>query len=202
MKPLNKIYPRSSHFSLLLPLIYGFLLLASCKNDIETINALTNEIILPDLTGINIEISYTDSGVLVGKIIAPEVNQYVRKEDPYYEFPKGMKAYFYDIYGDVESSIHANYAIYYDKKQLWEARNQVLAENPAKGEKLETEQMFWDQKEKRIYSDKYAKMTNQDGVFVGENGFEATQNLSKWWMKGYSGKVNIRDEQPVEEQNP
>lgn len=202
MKPLNNRHPSITYVRLLILVIFGFWFLNSCKNDIETINALTSEPNLPDLSGYNIEIFYTDSGVLKGKIIAPEVNQYVRKEEPYYEFPKGMKAIFYDPSGNAESYIQANYAIYYDKKQLWEARNQVLAENPAEGKKLETEQMFWDQKEKRIYSDKFAKMTNQDGVHFGENGFEAKENLSRWEMKGYSGKLNVRDDLPVEEQNP
>lgn len=198
MKHLNYKYRHISAFLL----ITGYWLLLSCKNDIETINALTNEIELPDLSAYDIEISYTDSGVLKGKIIAPEVNQYVRKEEPYYEFPKGMKATFYDLSGNPESSIQAKYAIFYDKKQLWEGRNQVIAEKPGQGEKLETEQMFWDQKEKRIYSDKFTKMTNVDGVFIGENGFEARENLSKWWLKGYSGRINIKDEQPAEVQNP
>jgi LPS export ABC transporter protein LptC len=173
--------------------------LISCKNDIETINALTNEVDLPDVSGFNIEISYTDSGILKGKILAPEAYDYSRKEDPYTEFPKGMKVVFYDKNGNPESYIQANYAILYKKKQLWEGRNQVLAENPAKGEKLETEQIFWDQKEKLIYSEKFSTITNKDGVFYGENGFEAKENLSKWWMKGYKGKVNLSDE-PVEEE--
>jgi LPS export ABC transporter protein LptC len=176
--------------------------LIACKNDIETINALTNEVDLPDVSGFNIEISYTDSGILKGKILAPEANDYSRKEDPYTEFPKGMKVIFYDKDGNPESYIQANYAILYKKKQLWEGRNQVLAENPAKGEKLETEQIFWDQKEKLIYSDKFSTITNRDGVFYGEDGFEAKENLSKWWMRGYKGKVNISNETVEEEPNP
>jgi LPS export ABC transporter protein LptC len=182
-------------------LAFGYSLMA-CKNDIETINALTNEVDLPDVSGFNIEISYTDSGILKGKILAPEANDYSRKEDPYTEFPKGMKVIFYDRNGNPESYIQANYAILYKKKQLWEGRNQVLAENPAKGEKLETEQIFWDQKEKLIYSEKFSTITNKDGVFYGENGFEAKENLSKWWMRGYKGKVNISNEAVEEEPNP
>jgi LPS export ABC transporter protein LptC len=109
---------------------------------------------------------------------------------------------FYDKSGNPQSYIQANYAILYKKKQLWEGRNQVLAENQAKGEKLETEQIFWDQNEKLIYSEKFSTITNKDGVFYGENGFEARENLSKWWMKGYKGKVNISDENVEEETNP
>lgn len=201
MIALYSISKRIFTSSLLFLVAFGYSLI-SCTNDIETINALTNEVDLPDVSGFNIEISYTDSGILKGKILAPEANDYSRNEDPYTEFPKGIKVIFYDKSGNPQSYIQANYAILYKKKQLWEGRNQVLAENPEKGEKLETEQIFWDQNEKLIYSEKFSTITNKDGVFYGENGFEARENLSKWWMRGYKGKVNISDETVEEETNP
>lgn len=173
----------------------------SCKNDIETIQALTSESTLPDVTGFNVEMSYTDSGMLKGKIIAPEVYQYNRREEPYNEFPKGMRAVFYDARGKEISYIKANYAIFYTKKELWEGRNEVLGENHTTGEKIETEQIFWDQKGKRIYSDKFSKVTNVDGVFIGENGFESNENLSSLRLNGYSGKVTLTDN-PVQEAEP
>jgi LPS export ABC transporter protein LptC len=165
----------------------------SCKNDIETINALTNEVDLPDLSAYHIEVSYTDSGKLQGRIFAPEVDRYDRKEEPYIEFPKGLKVLFYDSLGIATSYIQAKYAIYYIKKQTWEARNQVVAENQRKGEKVETDQMFWDQKAEKIYSDKFTRLTNPNGIFYGEDGFEARQDLSKWRLIGSSGTVNVKD---------
>ncbi len=168
----------------------------SCKNDIETINALTSELTLPDQSAYDIEISYTDSGRLKGKITAPEINKYSRREEPYIEFPKGMHVVFYDSLERATSFIQSNYSIFYEKKQLWEARGQVVAEDPQKGEKLETEQMFWDQKTEWIYSDKFTRLTNRDGVFYGESGFESRQDLTKWKLKGSSGTVNVRDDGP------
>ncbi len=166
----------------------------SCKNDIETINALNNEIKLPDQSGFNIEITYTDSGRIQGKIYAAEVNKYDRGEEPYVEFPKGMKAVFYDSLERPYAYIKANYAILYEKKQLWEARNQVVAENQLNHDKLETEQMFWDQKEERIYSEKFTRLTNADGISYGEGGFESRQDMSKWRLKGSSGTLNVTND--------
>jgi LPS export ABC transporter protein LptC len=183
-------------------LVFAICILGACKNDIETVRALTDEIDLPDLSGFNIEFSLTDSGILKGKITAPEVYQYIRKEEPYYEFPKGMKAVLYDAAGNPRSYISANYAIYYNQKQLWEGRNQVMAETPSEGKKVETDQMFWNEKEEKIYSDKFTKMTNPDGVFTGEYGFEAEQDLRNWELKGMSGKVYVSDEQSVNNQTP
>ncbi len=178
----------------ILPVIIFMGAFVSCKNDIETINALNNEIKLPDQSGFNIEITYTDSGKIQGKIYAPEVNKYDRGEDPYVEFSKGMRVVFYDSLERPASYIRANYAIYYQKKQLWEARNQVVAENLVNHDKLETEQMFWDQKEEKIYSEKFTRLTNSDGISYGEGGFESRQDMSKWRLKGSSGTLNVNNE--------
>ncbi len=178
----------------ILPVIIIMGSIVSCKNDIETINALNNEIKLPDQSGFDIEITYTDSGRIQGKIYAPEVNKYDRGEEPYVEFPKGMKVIFYDSLERPNSYIKANYAIYFEKKQLWEARNQVVAENQANHDKLETEQMFWDQKEERIYSEKFTRLTNADGISYGEGGFESRQDMTKWRLKGSSGTLNVSND--------
>jgi LPS export ABC transporter protein LptC len=179
--------------------IISMLILVSCKNDIETIQALTNETNYPDITGTNIEMQYTDSGLLKGKIIAPEVLQYNTVEEPYYEFPSGMTAIFYDRDGNETSFIRARYAIYYTKKELWEGRKDVYGENKVSGEKIETEQIYWDQKEKRIYSEKFTKITRDDGIHIGEYGFDAEEDLSPMQLRGYSGSVIIRDEETTGE---
>lgn len=177
----------------------GCLLLLSCKNDIETINALTSDLNLPDQTGYDVEVTYTDSGKLQGRLKAPEVNVYQQKEEPYSEFPQGIDVVFYDELGNPKAFIRAKYAIRYDNENLWEARHEVVAENPSEGKKLETEQLFWDERKEIIYSDKFSKITNPDGVFMGENGFEAKQDISWWKLKGSSGTVNVREDLREEE---
>ena len=180
----------------------GFFLIAlltCCKNDIETIQALTNETKLPDVTGYGIEMQYTDSGILKGKIIAPEVLQYNNAEEPYNEFPKGMTAIFYDRNGKETSFIKAEYAIYYPEKELWEGRNSVYGENKETNESIETDEIFWDQAKKRIYSDKFTKITREDGIHIGEYGFDAEEDLSPIQLRGYSGRVTIKED--VSEEN-
>jgi LPS export ABC transporter protein LptC len=172
----------------------GTILLCSCENDIATIKALNEELNLPTQTGINVEVTYTDSGRVKGKIFTPELKRFLRENDPYYEFPKGIKVVFFDSNGGEESHIQANYALFYEKQELWEARNNVVARNEKTGEQLLTEHLFWNQKEEKIYSDQYTKIINADGTHNGDKGFEARQDLSKWKLKGSKGTVNVKDE--------
>ena len=174
--------------------------IVSCKNDIETIKALTNQVNLPDLSGYNIQTEYSDSGILRFKLMAPEVEDYNQRDEPYTEFPKGLKVFLYDSDGNQASSIQANHAVYYKNTQLWEGTGNVVAENPGEGKKLESEQIFWDQKGKRIYSDKFSVITTRDGISYGENGFEAKEDLSQYRMNGYRGQINVREDLKQEEQ--
>lgn len=167
----------------------------SCETDIEKINALTNELELPSHSGKDVEIFYSDSGDLKLKIITPELNNYDAAEKPYIEFPKGGIVYFYNDSQQVESYIKAKYAIYYQEEELWETRNEVVAVNKLKGETLNTEQLFWDDKKDIIYSNTYSKIVNSSGTFYGDNGFEAKEDMSEWKLKRSRGTVNIQDEQ-------
>jgi LPS export ABC transporter protein LptC len=166
----------------------------SCENDIATIKALDQELNLPMQTGSEVEITYTDSGLVKVKLMAPELKRFSRENDPYYEFPKGLKVLFYQSDGKVESHIEADYALFFEKQQLWEGRTNVVAKNERTHEQLFTEHIFWNQKEETIYSDQFTKIINVDGTFYGEKGFEARQDLTKWKLKGSKGTVNVKDQ--------
>jgi LPS export ABC transporter protein LptC len=178
-----------------------FLLLAtvliitdSCENDIATIKALNEDPNIPMQTGSNVVITYTDSGRIKIKLIAPELKRFFRENDPYYEFPKGLKVIFYKPDGKVESHITADFALFYEKQELWEARNNVVAKNESTNEQLFTEHIFWNQKEEKIYSDQFTKIIKTDGTFCGEKGFEARQDFTKWKLYQSKGTVNVKDQ--------
>jgi LPS export ABC transporter protein LptC len=177
------------------------LILNSCENNIEVINSLTNRKELPFVSANNAEGVYSDSGKVKFKMIAKEYEMYVNVDKPYTLFPKGLTVYLYDSLMQIESVINAQYAIYHQKEKLWEARNDVEAKNVKKNEQINTEEMFWDQNKAIIYSNKFTRIVNQDGVFTGEGGFIASETLSWWKLKGIKGTVNIK-ESDNNEKNP
>jgi LPS export ABC transporter protein LptC len=181
----------------ILPLLAAtIIVMGSCENDIATIKALNQDLNMPTQTGKNVEIIYSDSGLVKVKLIAPELKRFSRDNDPYYEFPKGLKVFFYQPDGTIESHIEADYALFYEKQELWEARNNVVAKNERTKEQLFTEHIFWNQKDETIYSDQFTKIINADGTFFGEKGFEARQDLTKWKLKSSKGTVNVKDQMP------
>jgi LPS export ABC transporter protein LptC len=170
-------------------------LLCGCENDIERINLLTDETETPNLKGTNIEVIYSDSAKVKVQILSPAYRQIVDVERPYMEFPEGLEVYFYDKSMRIESEIKADYSVYYMDEQLWHATGNVVAHRRDNGDALNTEELFWDEKKELIYSDSYTRVQNEDGIFYGKRGFESTQNLSNWQLKGTSGTVNVQDEE-------
>jgi LPS export ABC transporter protein LptC len=164
----------------------------SCSNDVEKVNAITDKKTYPEFTVKDMHLLRTDSGKIVVRIEAPVFDRY-QTDDSYIEFPKGVKVYMYDEYPHIQSSITANYAKQFEAKKIWEARNNVVAVN-FKGEKLNTEQLFWDENKKIIYSEKFTRVITPDGVFYGQNGFEADQSFTRWKLLNTSGTVNVKDE--------
>jgi len=190
----GKSWKNRDFISLLLYVFTGMLFLLSCENEIEKINSLAGGAVLPEVSGKNFETIHSDSGKVKVRILAPELIKYDNLEQPYIEFPRGMKAYFYDDSLKIESVIEAGYVKYYQEEYLWEAKNNVEARNLKSGEQLNTEHLFWNQEKKIIYSNTSSRIVTAEGTFYGEKGFEANQDLSRWKLKSSKGTVNVKNE--------
>lgn len=166
----------------------------SCENDLEKIKTITSIDQFPDASGKNYEILYSDSFRVRVRILAPKIERFVRIEEPYIKFPKGMTAYFYDDSLKIEAYIKAKDVVYFEKDYLWEAKNNVECRNLANGNQINTEHMFWDERRDLIYSHTQSRIVNENGTFYGENGFEARQDLSWYRLKKSRGVVTLKDE--------
>ncbi|MDD2197011.1 MAG: LPS export ABC transporter periplasmic protein LptC [Bacteroidales bacterium] len=170
----------------------GTLLFCSCKTNLEKVQELTEWENVPGVIAYNFEILYTENGKTKVKVLAPESRYYQFAKEPYNEFPQGITVYNYNDSLEIMSTLTANYAIFYDEKKLWNARYDVVAMN-AKGQVLNTEQLFWDQNTKRIYSHDMVKITDGDDVLFGE-GMESDETFDDWEILKPSGNMYVKEE--------
>ena len=147
----------------------GAVMLFSCKNDMEEINRVAGDEILPEMTGTNLEMIYTDSARIKYKVITPEYLKMSEGEEKYEEF---------------------KYAKKLEDEQLWEARNEVVVVN-AEGKKLETELLYWDTQKQIIYSDRYAKLSADGQIIEGNRGFKSDQDLKSPIFYGITGELEV-----------
>jgi LPS export ABC transporter protein LptC len=171
----------------------GLILICACENDIEKINSLTANS-LPEISGKKVEIIYSDSGKVKMQLNANEIRQFAKAERPYIEFPQGIHVIFFDDSVKHESEILADYAKYYQEDRFWEARGNVMAVNLKSGKKLNTEELFWDEKLEKIYSNSFSRIETERGTFYGQKGFESNQKLTHWKLKESKGSLTIKDD--------
>ena len=173
-------------------LLAVYVLLSACtSNKPEEIQAITNREEMPSLIYEEFESILTDSGKITHKFITPELLRYDRQKEPYMDFPKGLHVIMYQKNGDIDAQIKCRNAVNYEKKGLWELNIDVEAVN-LKGEVLNTEQLFWDTKTKKIYSDKFVTITKEDEVITGTK-FEADENMDNWIINNMKGEFEFEE---------
>jgi len=188
----------ASYFNFALAILIFLFISTGCEKNIEVIKSLGNIKELPEVSAQDFETIFSDSAKVKAKAVAKVMNLYNTPEKQYYEFPKGILVYQYDSLMEIEATIKADFTIYYNNKKIWEARNDVVAKNLKKNEQLYTEELFWDQNKGIIYSTKFTKIINSDGVFYGDGGFESNQDFTKWHLIGVKGTVNVKESESAQ----
>ncbi len=168
----------------------------ACENDIAVVNSITSEAekALPIQSSKNAEYIYSDSAIVRAVLKAPQIDNYGGKK-PYMELPIGMNIVFFQKDKKEQTKLTADYGIGYDNgngvMEKMEAKGNVIVINE-KGEKLNTEQLTWNAFTKKIYTDKFVKITTKDQVICGD-GMEADQDFSVYEIKNVTGTFDIKD---------
>lgn len=141
----------------------------------------------------NLSVVMSQNGRRSYHFITPLVEGYSQAREPYREFRKGVKITTFkdDSMSTVDAVLTANYAIFYETRQLWEAKGNVVVEK-SDGQTLYTQQLFWNQLTKRIYSNVDSKIVQNKGrdVFIGE-GFESDEEFTDWRFRRMKGRLEV-----------
>lgn len=165
------------------------LFLISCEKKVATVRKFDIQS-LPALTSTDITTIYSDSGKVQLILKAPLIESY-SGDSPYSEFREGIFVIFYDGHKDSVGYALAKYAKFTDKKKLWELRDSVIIMNGS-NDRLETEQLYWDQDKDLIYTDRFVKIIGEDQTIMG-TGFESDIRLRYRRIKNPSGPIYLRE---------
>ena len=168
--------------------LLGLAMLFSCKTNPVKMEALSKELNEPTVSTTEIEWFYTQNGKASFKLNSPEMFRF-DGEDPYLEFPKGIELESFEVKGNKDAYLRADYAIQHLNDKLIEAKGNVLLQN-VKEEKLETEYLIWDEAKELIYTEEFVKITKNGQVIMGE-GFESDIYFSEYTLKKSRGIINL-----------
>ena len=119
----------------------------------------------------------SENGRIQMRASADLMEKYERDTLSYELFPEGFSVYGYTEEGLLETEIvadNARHVKYKDGRETWEAFGNVVVKNLIKQETMETDTLYWDQKNERIYTHCYVKLYSPDGFMQGY-GMESDQ---------------------------
>jgi LPS export ABC transporter protein LptC len=166
------------------------LVMASCGNDLEKVNAITLKISGPSMSAKNIEVLFSDSGKIQAKLTSVLLNKF-EGQNPYMEFPRGFKVVFYDSTGSVESTIEGNYGKQDEITRVMEAKGNVIVRNVAKDQQINTEELTWNENKMLIYSDVKVKITTANKVLFSD-GLKANESFSWYEFVNPHGQMTVK----------
>jgi len=158
----------------------------SCESNFRDVQKMSVSEFTPSGDADSINLKYTDSGRITANLVSPKMLDYATVKFPFTEFPKGMHLTLYDKNGK-ETYIDANYAISDKSTNIIDLQGKVKISNQ-NGELLETEQLYYDQKNEWFFTEKKFKFTSPKGVSFGE-GIDFSKDFKKVNSQKISGQV-------------
>ncbi|WP_214072063.1 LPS export ABC transporter periplasmic protein LptC [Mucilaginibacter sp. dw_454] len=179
--------------SLILPvLLLSMLLLGACENDLKKIKEISSKFTSqPYDTTKGVEVIYSDSAIVKGKMITPMMIHF-NVAAPYYIMPKGVKVIFYDVYAREDGNIVADSAVYHDVDQKIEFYHHVVY-TTAKNETFKSEELIWDKLKKSMYSTKPVQLVSATGDILNGVNFTSDDKLLNPQMTQATGSFNVKD---------
>lgn len=119
----------------------------------------------------------SDKGLMQLRAEAQVMERYQTDTLNYEMFPRGFVAYFYDEKGNLETRISADQARhnkFSSGQETWMAFNNVIIRNVIKNETMETDTLYWDKENEKIYTECYVQMYSPSGFMQGY-GMESDQ---------------------------
>lgn len=141
-------------------------------------------------TATNVETFYSNAGIVKAKLNAPLLKRF-NNSAPYTELAKGLSLVFYDEHMQENGRMTARYGINYEQEQKMIVRNNVVVVN-VKGEILNTEELTWNQATRKIFTDKFVKITTADEVLYGD-GMEADEDFTHYKIRKIKGTIKVKE---------
>lgn len=133
---------------------------------------------MPTMKTVNISTLISDSGITQYKIVSPLWEVFDEVDTPYWRFPKGLYLQKFDRQFHVIASVAADSARYLKFERLWRLDGNVeLRRMP--GTLFQTQQLFWDERAHRLYSDSFIHVETPTHVIEG-HGFVSNDQLTDY----------------------
>jgi len=173
-------------------LLFLFLvILIACTNDPKLVQEFVSdkEQAIEQIKGA--ELLHTENGKIKVRIIAGKIERFQNLQ-PQLIFSENLEIYFYNDSSQLQSTLKAYDGSVDEEKKIMVAQNNVELIS-SDNKKLETEELVWDEKNNKIYTDKKVKIITNKEVVYGE-GFTSNPDFTEYSIIKIHGTFDFKSE--------
>lgn len=159
---VRRMIPYKKYLVLMLVLT----LILGCESNFKEVQKSNFSEFVPSGEADKINLKYTDSGRITAILISPKMKEYASVDFPFTEFPKGIDVTLYDKKGK-RTFIKSDYATSYKLTNIIDLEGDVVIQSED-GQMLETNQLYFDQKNEWFFTNKRFTFTDPKGVSYGK----------------------------------
>lgn len=170
---------------------FAVTLFFSCGNSAEDIQKFNQRSDGPSAEGEGVLLKYTDSGKVVATLKTPLIIEYGLSDFPYEEFPEGVEVTFIDD-NKKENYITSDYAIRYKRSSLIDLRDNVVLIT-SDSTRLDASQLYWDQKDKWVFTDKPYTIQFPDDSYNKGDLFDSSEDFKNFISLDNQSRMYVKD---------
>ncbi|NUY82512.1 LPS export ABC transporter periplasmic protein LptC [Flavobacterium sp. MAH-1] len=163
----------------------------SCESNLKDVQKLGFSEFTPSGEADDFNLKYTDSGRITSVLVSPKMLDYATARYPFTEFPKGVNVTFYDK-NQKKTYVRSDYAVTFKNTDIIDLQGHVKIWND-QGSQLETEQLYFDQKNEWFFTEKKFKFSDPKGVSFGE-GVDFSKDFKIVNSQKISGEIEKSNE--------
>ena len=175
-------------FKLFLLSITTVVLCISCESNLKDVQKINLSEFSPSGDADSITLKYTDSGRIKAILIASKMLDYATVKYPFTEFPNGVNVTLYDQKAK-RTFIRSDYAVQFKGTEIIDLQGNVKI-STEDNQVLETEQLYFDQKNSWFFTEGKFKFTAPKGVSNGE-GIDFNSDFSIMNTQKFSGQSEV-----------
>jgi len=161
--------------------------ISGCESNFKDVQKINYSEFTPSGEAEDFNLKYTDSGRIKSILVSPKMLDYATVEFPFTEFPKGIDVTIFDIKGK-KTFIRADYAVTFKGTDVIDLQGNVRITNEV-GQIMETEQLYFDQKNEWFFTERKFIFTDPKGVSRGE-GIDFSKDFKIVNSQRITGKID------------
>ncbi len=171
-------------------------LAAGCQNEDgkESVNTDEEDLSkIPGMVTTDVSMLVSDSGVIRYHATTPVWYTYnLDAKKSYWYFPEGIILQQLDDEMQSAGKLQADTAYHYEREQQWHLIGNVRVSN-TKGEKFNTEELYWDMKKHTVYSDSFIHIERNSDILEGF-GFNSNEAFTEYEIRQTTGIFEMRQQ--------